>query len=176
MRVIAAFFATCLAVAASSPAYAQVANAANQPTAQQNADFLAANKRKKGVIVRPSGLQFRIIRNGFGARPMPTDTVTVYYTGRLINGAIFDGTSAGLPAALQVNRVVPGFMEALLSMRVGDRWELVIPSNLGYGPGGSQIIGPDQTLIFDIELLGTKPAPKRGEKGYVPEPGEEPNR
>jgi FKBP-type peptidyl-prolyl cis-trans isomerase len=146
-----------------------------QPTAQENADFLAANAKKKGVIVRPSGLQFRIIRNGFGVRPTLTDTVTVNYTGKLINGVLFDGTSPGLPASFKVNQLVQGWIEALLSMRVGDRWQLVIPARLGYGVRGAGDVGPDQTLVFDMELLATKPAPKKGEKGYIPEPGEEKN-
>lgn len=180
MTRFAALF-TALALAMSAPAAlaqqaedpdAPAGSTVAQPTAQQNADFLAAYAKQKGVIPRPSGLMFRIIRNGFGPRPLTTDTVTVNYKGKLVNGYVFDGTSPGLPASFKVNGVIVGWTEALLSMRIGDRWELVIPASIGYGVRGKGDIGPNQTLIFDLELLATKAAPKRGEKGYVPEPGE----
>ena len=139
-----------------------------------NLKYLEDNKAKKGVITRPSGLQFRIIQNGYGKRPQSTDTVKVYYTGRLINGVVFDGTSPGLPASMKLNSVIPGWIEALQLMREGDHWQLVIPPNLGYGVRGSQdgSIPPNQTLIFDLKLLETTPAPRRGEKGYIPDPSE----
>jgi len=100
--------------------------------------------------------------------------VRVYYTGRLINGVIFDGTEPGLPASFKLNSVIPGWIEALQLMREGDHWQLVIPPNLGYGVrgAGDGMIPPNQVLVFDLKLLETTPAPKRGEKGYVPEPGE----
>ena len=141
---------------------------------EANQKYLDDNKIKKGVIVRPSGLQFRILQNGYGKRPTPTDTVKVYYTGRLINGVIFDGTSPGLPASLKLNSVIQGWVEALLLMREGDHWQLVIPANLGYGARamGEGLIPPNQTLVFDLKLIETTPAPKRGEKGYIPEPGD----
>jgi len=139
-----------------------------------NLKYLEDNKVKKGVIIRPSGLQFRILQNGFGKRPQSTDTVKVYYTGKLINGVVFDGTSPGLPASFRLNSVIPGWIEALQLMREGDRWQLVIPPNLGYGVRGQGdgVIPPNQTLLFDIKLLETTPAPRRGEKGYVPDPSE----
>jgi FKBP-type peptidyl-prolyl cis-trans isomerase FklB len=141
---------------------------------EANQAFLAANTKKPGWITRPSGLQFRIIQNGYGKRPASTDTVTVYYTGTLINKVIFDGTSPGLPASFKVNGVIPGWAEALQLMREGDHWLLCIPPNLGYGvrgaPGGQ--VPPNQVLLFDVKLLKTEPAPKRGEKGYIPEPGD----
>jgi FKBP-type peptidyl-prolyl cis-trans isomerase len=141
---------------------------------EANLKYLEENKTKKGVIVRPSGLQFRILQNGFGKRPQRTDTVKVYYTGKLINGVIFDGTSPGLPASLTLSSVIPGWIEALQLMREGDRWLLVIPPNLGYGVrgAGEGTITPNQTLIFDIKLVETTPAPRRGEKGYIPDPSE----
>ena len=108
----------------------------------------------KGVITRPSGLEFRIIQNGYGKRPQPTDTVKVYYTGKMINGVIFDGTSPGLPASFKLTSgLIQGWIEALLLMREGDHWQLVIPPNLGYGVRGSQdgSIPPNQTLIFDLK-------------------------
>jgi FKBP-type peptidyl-prolyl cis-trans isomerase len=147
--------------------------AADDPLSiESNLKFLEDNKLMKGVITRPSGLEFRIIQNGYGKRPNSTDTVKVYYTGKLINGVIFDGTSPGLPASLKLNEVIPGWIEALQLMREGDHWLLVIPPNLGYGVRGSPggVVPPNQTLIFDIKLLETTPAPKKGEKGYIPDP------
>jgi len=100
--------------------------------------------------------------------------VKVYYTGTLINDVVFDGTSPGLPASLKLNSVIPGWIEALQLMREGDRWLLVIPPNLGYGVrgAGDGAIPPNQTLIFDIKLVETTPAPHKGEKGYIPDPGD----
>jgi FKBP-type peptidyl-prolyl cis-trans isomerase len=159
-----------LALVLSLTGAAWAANDALSPEANQA--YLAANAQKKGVIVRPSGLQFRIIQNGFGKHPGPTDTVTIYYTGKMINGATFDGTSPGLPAFLPVKNVIPGWKEALQVMREGDHWELVVPANLGYGDRGSPDGGipPNQTLVFDMRLITTTPAPKRGEPGYRPDP------
>jgi FKBP-type peptidyl-prolyl cis-trans isomerase len=139
---------------------------------QANQKYLDQNKIQQGVHIRPSGLQFRIIQNGYGKRPDSTDTVKVYYTGRLINGVIFDGTSPGLPASFKLNSVIPGWIEALKLMREGDHWQLVIPPNLGYGVrgAGDGMVPPNQVLVFDIKLLETTPAPKRGEKGYIPDP------
>lgn len=133
-------------------------------SAQANKAFLAANATKPGVHVRPSGLQYRIIRNGFGKTPHATDTVEVLYKGSLINGKVFDQTEPELPAQFVVNRVIPGWTEALEIMREGDEWELVIPPNLGYGTRGAPpAIPPNQTLVFDVTLLKTTPAPPKGE-------------
>jgi FKBP-type peptidyl-prolyl cis-trans isomerase len=170
MRIFAAFLVTALlaqpvaaSAAAPDPSLSQEANAA----------FLADNAKKPGVIVKPDGLQIKIIQSGFGKRPAATDTVEVYYTGALINGAIFDGTSPGLPAAFKVNEVIPGWTEALQLMREGDHWQLVIPARLGYGArGAGNAIPPEQTLVFDMTLVSTTPAPKRGEPGYIPDPND----
>jgi FKBP-type peptidyl-prolyl cis-trans isomerase len=139
-----------------------------------NQAYLAANAKRKGVIVRPDGLQFRILQNGFGKHPGLTDTVEVYYTGRLINGTVFDGTSPGLPASFKVNSVIQGWIEALQLMREGDHWQVVIPANLGYGArgAGNGMIPPNQTLVFDLRLISTTPAPKKGDKDYVPDPSD----
>jgi FKBP-type peptidyl-prolyl cis-trans isomerase len=141
---------------------------------EANQKYLDDNKLRKGVITRPSGLQFRIIQNGYGKRPTATDTVKIYYTGTLINHIVFDGTSPGLPASMKLSSVIPGWIEALQLMREGDHWLVTIPPNLGYGvrgsPGGE--IPPNQVLVFDIKLLETTPAPKRGEKGYIPDASE----
>jgi FKBP-type peptidyl-prolyl cis-trans isomerase len=143
-------------------------------SAEANQAFMAANAKKPGVITRPDGLQFKILQNGFGKRPFLTDTVKVYYTGMLINGTVFDGTSPGLPASFQLNSVIPGWIEALAIMREGDHWQLVIPPNLAYGDAGrgNGTIPPNQALIFDLQLISTTPAPKRGEKGYIPDPND----
>jgi FKBP-type peptidyl-prolyl cis-trans isomerase len=157
---------------ASTPAFA-VDEALSM---EANQKYLDDNAKKKGVIVRPSGLQFRIIQNGYGKRPAATDTVTVYYTGTLINHVIFDGTSPGLPASMKIGNVIPGWVEALQLMREGDHWLLTIPPNLGYGvrgsPDGGITIPPNQVLVFDIKLISTTAAPRRGEKGYIPDPSE----
>ena len=136
-----------------------------------NQAFLAANAKKPGVIVRPDGLQFKILQNGYGKRPTVTDTVQVYYTGVLINGTLFDGTSPGLPATFLVNKVIPGWIEALTLMREGDHWQLVIPANLAYGERGAAggSVPPSQTLVFDLRLISTKAAPKRGDPDYTPD-------
>ena len=94
-----------------------------------NAVFLHENAQKPGVTVRPSGLQYSVLKNGFGKRPLPTDTVTVNYTGMLINGKVFDGTEPLTPAQFTVNKLIPGWTEALSLMREGDKWHLVIPSD-----------------------------------------------
>ena len=96
----------------------------------------------------------------------------VYYTGSLINGTVFDGTSPGLPASFKVNSVITGWEEALILMREGDHWQLVIPPNLAYGErgAGNGTIPPNQALVFDLRLISTKPAPKRGDKDYIPDP------
>ena len=145
---------------ASVPAPAPAVDPALSP--QANAAYLAANAKKLGVIVKADGLQIKIVQSGFGKRPAATDTVEVYYTGALINGAVFDGTSPGLPASFKVNEVIPGWTEALQLMREGDHWQLVIPSNLGYGArGAGKALPPDQVLIFDMTLVSTTPAPRR---------------
>ena len=130
-------------------------------SAQANADFLSANAGKPGVVVRPSGLQYKILRSGFGKRPGPFDSVTVYYKGTLINGTVFDATEEGLPATFVVNQLIQGWTEALELMREGDHWQLVIPTNLAYGArgAGNGVIPPNQTLEFDMELVKVTPAP-----------------
>jgi len=175
-RRTAVFALGCAAVSGWLAPGLTSAWAAEDPLSlESNQKFLEDNKHAKGMIVRPSGLMFRIIQNGYGKRPGPTDTVRVYYTGRLINGVIFDGTSPGLPASLKLNSVIQGWVEALLIMREGDHWQLIIPANLGYGARamGDGLIPPNQTLIFDLRLLATTPAPRRGDKDYRPDPGDE---
>lgn len=120
--------------------------------------FLQSNKSKPGVVVLPSGLQYKIIEKGTGAKPGKTDTVTVEYTGTLMNGTVFDSTDkTGKPATFEVSRVIPGWTEALQLMPAGSTWEIYVPSALAYGPrsvGGP--IGPNETLMFKIHLISVK--------------------
>lgn len=121
---------------------------------QANAAFLQTYAKRPGVFTRTSGLEYRIIQNGFGARPTQFDNVTVYYKGQLINGKVFDATEPGFPAEFAVNSLIPGWTEALELMREGDHWELVIPANLAYGNrGAGDAIPPNQTLVFDLTLV-----------------------
>jgi FKBP-type peptidyl-prolyl cis-trans isomerase FklB len=117
--------------------------------------FLDSNKTQTGVVTLPSGLQYKIIKEGTGAKPGPTDKVKVHYEGKLTNGKIFDSSiERGEPIELNVNGVIPGWTEALQLMPVGSKWKLFIPSDLGYGDNGAGAdIKPGATLIFDVELL-----------------------
>jgi FKBP-type peptidyl-prolyl cis-trans isomerase FklB len=120
------------------------------------AAFLAANKNRPGIVTLPSGLQYQVVRQGNGQKPGLTDTVSVHYTGTLIDGKVFDSSvDRGVPATFTVGGVIPGWTEALQLMTVGSRWKLFIPAELGYGnysPPGSNI-PPGATLVFDVELI-----------------------
>src|SRR5256885_5054853 len=156
-----AILAAGLAALVVAPAQA----ADNSLSPQANAAFLAANAKTAGVIVEPSGLQHRAIHNGYGKRPNAADLVTVNYRGTLINGKVFDATEPGLPAQFTVNKLIPGWTEALQLMREGDQWELVIPANLAYGArGAGGIIPPNQTLVFDLTLISVSPPPKQPDR------------
>ncbi len=118
--------------------------------------FLAANAKKEGVKTLPSGLQYKVLKNGTGKSPKATDTVKVHYHGTLIDGTVFDSSvERGEPATFPVNGVIAGWIEALQLMKEGDKWQLTIPSKLAYGergaPGGK--IGPNSVLVFEVELL-----------------------
>jgi len=120
--------------------------------------FLEENGKKEGVVTLPSRLQYRVVEEGKGATPDPSDWVTVHYRGTLLDGTVFDSSfSQGEPETLRVSGVIPGWREALLLMREGARWELFIPSELAYGDqGAATVIGPNSTLIFEVELLEVK--------------------
>jgi FKBP-type peptidyl-prolyl cis-trans isomerase FklB len=116
--------------------------------------YLAENKTKAGVVTLPSGLQYSIMKEGTGEKPASTDKVKVHYHGTLIDGSIFDSSvERGQPAEFGVTQVIQGWVEALQLMPVGSKWKLFIPSNLAYGPQGPPSIGPNQVLIFEVELL-----------------------
>lgn len=121
----------------------------------EGAAFLAANKTKEGVVTLPSGLQYKIITAGTGPKPTAADTVECNYRGTLINGKEFDSSyKRGKPLSFAVTRVIKGWTEALQLMPVGSKWQLFIPSDLAYGErGAGQDIGPNATLIFDVELI-----------------------
>lgn len=117
--------------------------------------YLAENKKREGVVALPSGLQYKILKEGNGPKPTADDTVKCHYEGRLINGQVFDSSiKRGEPAEFPVSGVIAGWVEALQLMPVGSKWQLYIPSELAYGAhGAGQAIGPNETLIFDVELL-----------------------
>jgi len=121
------------------------------------ADFLAANKDKEGVVTLPSGLQYKILKEGSGRKPTDMDTVLCEYRGTLLDGTEFDATTPGKPAPLRAGMVIPGWKEALKLMPAGSKWRLFVPPVLAYGERGvGNDIGPNELLIFDLELVGFK--------------------
>jgi FKBP-type peptidyl-prolyl cis-trans isomerase FklB len=134
----------------------QAAGAANKTEGEE---FLAANKAKDGVVTLPSGLQYKILTEGSGPKPTATDTIICNYKGTLINGTEFDSSAKhGGPATIPVGQVIKGWTEALQLMPVGSKWQLVVPSDLAYGArSAGQDIGPNSTLIFEVELLSIQP-------------------
>jgi FKBP-type peptidyl-prolyl cis-trans isomerase FklB len=120
--------------------------------------FLAENAKKEGVKVLPSGLQYKEITPGTGKSPKTADTVTTHYKGTLTDGTEFDSSyKRGEPATFPVSGVIPGWTEALQLMKEGAKWQLFVPPNLAYGEkGAGQVIGPNATLIFEVELLTVK--------------------
>jgi FKBP-type peptidyl-prolyl cis-trans isomerase FklB len=125
-------------------------------------EFLKENAEKEAVVTLPSGLQYKVLTEGSGELPEISDTVTVHYRGTLIDGTEFDSSyTRGEPAVFNVNGVIPGFSEALQLMKVGSKWQIYIPSHLAYGErGAGRNIGPNETLIFDLELISFKKGTK----------------
>jgi len=159
MRLFSSVLALLLAV--SFPALA--AEGALSPAA--NTAFLAANAQKPGTIIRPSGLQYRVLRSGTGRRPSSNDIVRLAYGIRLINGTLVDSTTPVLPATFAMSGVgLAGLAEALSLMHAGDHWQLVIPANLGFGGKAvmNGAVPPDQTLLMDVTLVSASP-PQPGE-------------
>lgn len=130
----------------------QLAGEANK---KEGEAFLAANKAKEGVVTLPSGLQYKILKEGTGPKPAASDSVICNYRGTLLNNTEFDSSyKRGEPATFPVGQVIHGWTEALQLMPVGSKWQLFIPAELAYGPrGAGPDIGPNATLIFEVELL-----------------------
>jgi len=123
---------------------------------EAGSEYLAENAAKEGVVTTESGLQYEVMTEGNGARPTADNQVTVHYHGMLTNGTVFDSSvDRGEPAQFGVTQVIPGWTEALQLMSVGDKWKLTIPSALAYGDrGAGGLIGPGETLVFEVELIG----------------------
>ena len=151
MRILTA---ALIASALTIPAFSTLA----APTPAASKAYFTANAKKKGVVQVPA-FQYRVIKTGKGAQPSAHDCATVNYKGTFVDGKVFDQSKAG-PVTFPVNRVIPGWTIALQMMHAGDEWELTIPSNLAYGKSGTPdgTIPPDQTLIFDVELLSVAPS------------------
>jgi FKBP-type peptidyl-prolyl cis-trans isomerase FklB len=129
--------------------------ASAEKNVKEGEKFLAENAKKEGVKVTATGLQYKVIKSGTGKTPKLTDTVKTHYHGTLIDGTVFDSSvERKEPAVFPVNGVIPGWTEALQLMKEGDKWQLVVPSKLAYGErGAGGKIGPNATLIFEVELL-----------------------
>jgi FKBP-type peptidyl-prolyl cis-trans isomerase len=157
---------------------AQVQTAAAETNKAAARKFLAENARQPGVTTTASGLQYRIVSEGKGASPKPTDTVTVNYKGTLLDGSVFDSSAAhGRPAVFPVNQVIKGWTEALLMMKPGAKWQLYIPPELAYGDRSpAPVVPPGSLLKFDVELLSFAATPAAGggapnARGAVPGAG-----
>lgn len=123
---------------------------------KQGEEYMEKNKAEEGVTTLKSGLQYKVLSSGTGPKPTPADVVSVHYRGSFIDGQIFDSSyERGKPQVFPLNRVIPGWSEALQHMHVGDKWQIVVPHYLAYGEAGyGNEIGPNTTLIFEMELLG----------------------
>ena len=154
-------FVSIALLCAPALAWAQKAPAPKYDlSAASNQKFLADNAAKPGVFKTLDGLQYRVLKAGHGNSPQAaSDMVTVTYKGWMINGKVFDQTQPGKTATFPAGELIPGWVEALSLMKEGDSWELVVPSDLGYGPDGAgDDIPPNQTLVFDMTLLKVTPA------------------
>lgn len=128
---------------------------------KQGDEFLAENAKQPGVKVTPSGLQYKVLKQGNGASPTDDSVVVCHYRGTFINGQEFDSSyRRGQPAQFPVQGVIDGWTEALKMMKVGDKWQLFVPSDLAYGPTGQDRIGPNETLVFEVELLQVGQVPQ----------------
>ncbi len=137
-------------------------NEQQEELAQKNSEageaFLAENGQREGVETTDSGLQYEILEEGDGDKPGENDQVKVHYTGELLSGEVFDSSrERGEPVTFGLNQVIPGWTEGLQLMNEGSRAKLYIPSELAYGPGGNHSIGPNETLVFDVELIEVNP-------------------
>lgn len=143
--------------ASSEPAAADVPQDEPMTAKDKGLAFLAENGKRANIVTTASGLQYEVMASGTGATPSATDLVTTHYHGTFIDGRVFDSSvQRGQPAEFPVNGVIRGWTEALQLMQVGDKWKLYVPSDLAYGRQGVGDIGPDETLIFEVELLDVK--------------------
>jgi len=144
---------------------------------QEGQEFLAANKTKDGVVTLPSGLQYKILTAGTGPMPTASDTVVCNYRGTLLNGTEFDSSyKRGQPATFPLRGVIKGWTEALQLMPVGSKWQLFIPPDLAYGArGAGNVIGPNETLIFEVELLSIQGKPQAPQSQAAPSPQAQPS-
>lgn len=134
--------------------FTRLEEGAADENARLGKEFLEQNARQDGVHVTPSGLQYMVVKEGTGVRPGKDDSVTVHYTGRLIDGTVFDSSvERGEPATFAVGQVIPGWVEGLQLMQEGAAFRLFIPSELAYGKYGTGPIQPNSTLIFDVQLI-----------------------
>ena len=135
--------------------FGKIQAASQEKAGAEGAKYLSENAAKEGVITTESGLQYEVLTEGKGAKPTANDQVKVHYHGMLTDGTVFDSSvDRGEPAVFGVTQVIPGWVEALQLMSVGDKWKLTIPSNLAYGEkGAGAMIGPNSTLVFEVELL-----------------------
>ncbi len=135
----------------------QALKAAAEENSKKGEAFLAENKKKEGVVTLPSGLQYKILKAGDGKKPTEADTVVCHYRSTLVDGTPLDSSEAEKPATFKVTGVIPGWREALQLMPVGSKWQLSIPPHLAYGERGADArIGPNATLIFEVELVSIK--------------------
>lgn len=156
--------------------YAQVVRAYDQKLAaietakqkKEGEEFLAKNSTKDSVVTLPSGLQYKVIKEGTGASPTPESTVTVHYTGKTLDGKVFDSSvERGQPATFGLNQVIPGWTEGVSLMKPGAKYIFYIPSNLAYGErGAGESIPPHATLIFEVELIAVEAPPAQHEHDH----------
>jgi FKBP-type peptidyl-prolyl cis-trans isomerase FklB len=137
---------------------AEAAKKVSEKNRKEGEAFLAENKKKEGVVALPSGLQYKVVKAGDGKSPTAKDTVETHYRGTLIDGTEFDSSyKRGQTATFPVGGVIPGWTEALQKMKVGDKWQLFVPPELAYGGrGAGREIGPNATLLFEVELIAIK--------------------
>lgn len=122
---------------------------------QRGAAYLTENSKKEGVKTLPGGTQYKVLHAGNGKKPTDNDTIRCNYRGMLVNGKVFDASQPEKPASFKVAQVIPGWREALKEMPVGSKWQIVVPADQAYGErGAGNAIGPNETLIFEVELVG----------------------
>jgi FKBP-type peptidyl-prolyl cis-trans isomerase FklB len=156
--VNASYFLSRLEELIKTKNFLDVAKSLPDITLAKGQKFLAENSKKKGVITLESGLQYEVLEKGTGGKPDSNDSVKVHYEGTLIDGEVFDSSfGQDDPVSFQMSQGIKGWTEALQLMTVGDKWKLFIPSDLAYGETGNNSIGPNETLIFEVELIGVTP-------------------